>query len=59
MIKIKFREDTENNMATTDLYKCYKCGERKATSYQMQVRSADEPMTIFVTCLVCYNTFTK
>lgn len=55
----RLKEETENNLATTDLYKCYKCGERKCTISEMQTRSADEPMTKFVTCLVCYNTFTK
>ena len=53
----KYREDKENNIATTDLYKCRKCGERKAKISQMQIRCADEPISTFVTCLVCYNTF--
>ena len=53
----KYREDKENNIATTDLYKCRKCGERKAKISQLQIRSADEPTSTFVTCLVCYNTF--
>lgn len=53
----KYREDKENNIATTDLYKCRKCGERKSKVSQMQIRSADEPTSTFVTCLVCYNTF--
>jgi DNA-directed RNA polymerase subunit M/transcription elongation factor TFIIS len=48
-----------NNVKVTDLYKCYKCGNRKSKTSQMQTRGADEPMTIFVTCMVCYNTFTK
>lgn len=53
------RERTQENIPTTDLYKCYKCGNRKCKASQMQTRGADEPMTIFVTCIVCYNTFTK
>jgi DNA-directed RNA polymerase subunit M/transcription elongation factor TFIIS len=53
------KELANNDIKVSDIYKCYRCGERKTTSYQMQVRSADEPMTTFVTCLVCYNTFTK
>ena len=28
--------------------RCGKCGQRKCTYYQMQTRSADEPMTTFV-----------
>ncbi|KAH9673402.1 transcription elongation factor TFIIS [Citrus sinensis] len=31
--------------ATTDQFKCARCGQRKCTYYQMQTRSADEPMT--------------
>ena len=34
---------------------CRKCGQRECTFYEMQTRSADEPMTIFVTCLSCGN----
>ena len=30
-----------------------KCSTRKTTYYQMQTRSADEPMTTFVTCHEC------
>jgi len=55
--KIKFREKTETNMATTDMYKCHKCGERKCKVSELQLRSADEPISRFVTCLVCYKTF--
>jgi len=39
--------------AATDEFKCYKCKNRKCTYYQLQTRSADEPMTTFVTCLIC------
>ena len=42
-------------MSTTDIYKCFKCGERKTKIIQMQLRSADEPMTTIVTCQICYN----
>uniref|UniRef100_A0A1D1YY00 Transcription elongation factor n=1 Tax=Anthurium amnicola TaxID=1678845 RepID=A0A1D1YY00_9ARAE len=41
--------------AETDMFRCGKCGERKTTYFQMQTRSADEPMTTFVTCIVCNN----
>ena len=50
-------EMADNNKKVTDIYKCRKCGDRKSTTTQMQTRSADEPMTIFVTCVTCYNTF--
>ncbi|XVF37390.1 hypothetical protein REPUB_Repub20aG0004000 [Reevesia pubescens] len=41
--------------ATTDQFKCGRCGQRKTTYYQMQTRSADEPMTTYVTCVNCSN----
>ena len=32
--------------AETDAFKCGRCQQRKCTYYQMQTRSADEPMTV-------------
>jgi DNA-directed RNA polymerase subunit M/transcription elongation factor TFIIS len=37
------------------LFKCGKCKGVKTTYYQMQTRSADEPMTSFITCTTCGN----
>jgi DNA-directed RNA polymerase subunit M/transcription elongation factor TFIIS len=51
-------DDAAKNIKVTDLYKCHKCGDRKSTTTQIQTRSADEPATIFVTCLTCYCTYT-
>ena len=42
-----------NIEASTDMYKCKKCHSKQCTYYEMQTRSADEPATIFVTCLDC------
>lgn len=39
------------------IFKCEKCRQYKTTYYQMQTRSADEPMTVFVTCHVCKLTW--
>lgn len=36
-------------------FKCRKCGSKKTDYYQMQTRSADEPMTTYVTCKSCGN----
>ena len=41
--------------AATDTFKCRKCKSNKCTYYQMQTRSADEPMTTFVSCIECGN----
>ena len=41
--------------ASTDQFKCGKCKQRKCTYFQLQTRSADEPMTTFVTCVNCNN----
>lgn len=38
--------------STTDQFKCPKCKQRKCTYVSVQIRSADEPMTSFVSCLV-------
>ena len=34
-------------------FKCGRCKSVKTTYYQMQTRSADEPMTVFVSCFNC------
>ena len=39
----------------TDEFKCRRCHQRECSYYQLQTRSADEPMTTFVTCLNCGN----
>ena len=34
-------------------YKCGACRGTNTTHYQLQTRSADEPMTVFITCKDC------
>ncbi len=41
--------------ANTDNFECRKCGSKRCSYYQLQTRSADEPMTTFVTCISCGN----
>jgi transcription elongation factor S-II len=42
-----------NKSRATDQFKCRRCHKRECTYYELQTRSADEPMTIFITCLNC------
>jgi len=37
----------------SSIFKCGRCKQNKCTYFQLQTRSADEPMTTFVTCLLC------
>ena len=48
-------ENKYNNtqQASTDMFTCKKCKSKRCTYYELQTRSADEPATIFVTCLDC------
>lgn len=59
LITIKSKRDKnkfETNLeAATDTFTCRKCKSNKCTYMQLQLRSADEPMTTFVTCLSCGN----
>jgi transcription elongation factor S-II len=59
IIKTKVLRDKSkyeiNLEAATDAFKCWKCKKRKCTYYELQTRSADEPMTTFVSCLSCGN----
>jgi transcription elongation factor S-II len=50
--KHKFESNIE---AATDTFTCRKCRKNQCTYYQMQTRSADEPMTTFVQCIPCGN----
>lgn len=44
-----------NLAAATDTFTCRKCKNNKCTYYQMQTRSADEPMTTYCQCCICGN----
>lgn len=45
----------ERPAAMTDLFKCGKCKKRECSYQELQLRSCDEPMTLFITCLNCGN----
>ena len=59
LIEIKSKRDKnkfETNLAAaTDTFTCRKCKANQCTYYQMQTRSADEPMTTFCQCICCGN----
>jgi DNA-directed RNA polymerase subunit M/transcription elongation factor TFIIS len=40
-------------LITKGLYKCKKCGSDRTVDFSYQIRSGDEPMTIFIDCLDC------
>jgi DNA-directed RNA polymerase subunit M/transcription elongation factor TFIIS len=46
-------KSTYEEKKTSSEFKCSKCKQNNCNYYQMQTRSADEPMTTFVTCLDC------
>ncbi len=58
---LEIKKQHEDNLyspkidANTDDFTCRKCKSKKCSYYQLQTRSADEPMTTFVTCIDCGN----
>lgn len=57
--KIEHNREKKNVMTISDMYFCIKCKKRQTTYYQMQIRSADEPMTTFITCMFCGNEWSQ
>ena len=59
LIEAKSKRDLNkfetNIAAATDTFTCRKCKGNQCTYYQMQTRSADEPMTTFCNCILCGN----
>lgn len=58
---ISDKKEKDENMyvpnldGNTDMFVCRRCKSNKCSYYQLQTRSADEPMTTFVTCVSCGN----
>mgnify|MGYP001024482973 CR=1 FL=1 len=44
---------TKENQNQEGFFTCNRCKKNKTTYYQLQTRSADEPMTTFISCLNC------
>jgi DNA-directed RNA polymerase subunit M/transcription elongation factor TFIIS len=63
MIERKIKRDaskfTTNVQASTDMFTCRRCKSKRTSYYEMQIRSADEPATIFITCLDCGKNFKR
>ena len=59
LIEAKIKRDKKKYetrmVAATDTFRCRNCKSNECTYYQLQTRSADEPMTTFVTCINCGN----
>jgi len=56
MEKKQMKDELKYNVkeqATTDEYQCSRCRARECTYFELQTRSADEPMTTYITCKPC------
>jgi DNA-directed RNA polymerase subunit M/transcription elongation factor TFIIS len=57
LIEAKSKRDKNkfetNISAATDTFTCRKCKGNNCTYYLLQVRSSDEPMNCYVTCINC------
>ena len=57
LIDLKYKRDKvlyeTKPEAMTDQFKCSRCKKRKCSYFELQTRSADEPMTVFITCINC------
>ena len=51
--KKSIEQDKIDNQATSNVYECKKCKNRKCSVTQRQTRAADEPATTFVKCMEC------
>lgn len=54
-MNVRDEQDVQPDDVADGIFKCTKCGSKKTTYYSLQTRSADEPMTNFITCIVCKN----
>ena len=52
MLRAKSAYET-SQVSMTDQMKCGKCKKNKISYYELQTRSADEPLTTFYNCLLC------
>lgn len=45
--------DNAKPASMTDAFKCKACGKRECTYTELQLRSSDEPASIFISCINC------
>lgn len=57
VLDVKLMRDQffEKPEAMTDQFRCGRCKKRECVYQELQLRSSDEPMSLFVTCLNCGN----
>ena len=53
MCRLREQHDTEQN--ESGMYRCGKCKSNSTVFFSLQTRSADEPMTNYITCNKCGN----
>lgn len=57
---IKRQNTNLSDMAqVTNMFTCPKCKKNKCSYYEVQLRSADEPMTILCVCMHCGHRFRR
>jgi transcription elongation factor S-II len=64
LVSEKKSRDSEANKgaklkANTTTFRCGRCRSRECYFYELQTRSADEPMSVFITCLDCGHRWRK
>jgi len=52
---LKLTQDNYTKLKICGIFTCEKCKSNETTYYEMQTRSADEPMTAFISCVKCEN----
>lgn len=61
VVELKTQKDeyaaTVKPVAMTDEYRCKRCKKRECVYQELQLRSADEPATIIITCISCSHTW--
>lgn len=56
--KKEIEEMRLKDKGSTSTFECKKCKKNKTSVVEKQVRSGDEPATLFITCLECGHVFT-